>query len=177
MRLGPLRIAAVALAVAAATVPGLANAATRPLQTDNGVVQSVSETQIELRALDGSVVALTVGPATKIRLNGAPSSLSALRPGFVAEVLHRGARPAVLVRAFGKVPIVTERGVVTSLTRAAITVRRDDGVVVTVALDASTRFRRLGQPVGRHAARPGARVAVRHPESGAARLVTVLRRP
>jgi len=172
-----VRTAIVMLAVATATAPALASAAPTALQTDRGVVQSISETQIELRALDGSIVPLAIGPATRIRLNGAPASLSAIRPGFVAEVLHRGARPAVLVRAFGKVPVLTDRGIVTALTRAAITVRTDGGALVTIPLDASTRFRRFGQPTGRFAARPGARVAVRHPENGAARLVTVLKRP
>lgn len=179
MTLGLLRTAVVALVAAAAMIglPGVAGAGTVALQTDRGVVQSISETQIELRALDGSIIPLAIGPATRIRLNGAAAALSQIKPGFVAEVLHRGARPAVLVRAFGKTPILTDRGIVTALTRTAITVRTESGALVTIPLEASTRFRRFGQPVGRFAARPGARVAVRHPENEAARLVTVLKRP
>ena len=179
MRLGLVRTTALALATAAAALalPGVAAARASALQTDRGVVQSVSDTRIELRALDGSVVPLAIGPATRIRLNGAPAALSQIRPGYVAEVVHRGNRPAVVIRAFGKVPVVVDRGTVTALTGTSITVQSDTGALVTIPLDAATRFRRLGQPVGRFAARPGARVAVRYPEGGTARLVTVLRRP
>lgn len=173
-----MRSTVVVIATAALLVlPAVAGAGTSALQVDRGVVQSISDTQIELRALDGAVVTLAIGPATRIRLNGAPALVAQLRPGFVAEVLHRGARPAIVVRAFGTVPVLVDRGIVTALTRAAITLRTDAGTTVTIPLNAATRFRRLGQPVARAAARPGARVAVRHPELGVARLVTVLRLP
>ena len=178
MRLGLVRSTVVVLATAAWLVlPGVSGAGTAALQLDRGVVQSISDTQIELRALDGAVLTLTIGPTTRLRLNGAPASLAQIRPGFVAEVLHRGARPAVVVRAFGTVPILVDRGVVSSLSRTSITVLTDAGTTVTIPLDAATRFRRLGRPVPRAAARAGARVAVRHPEGGPARLVTVLRLP
>jgi hypothetical protein len=178
MRLGLVRSTVVVLATAASLVlPGVSGAGTAALQLDRGVVQSISDTQIEIRALDGVVLSLAIGPSTRLRLNGAPASLTQIRPGFVAEVLHRGARPAVVVRAFGTVPIVVDRGVVTSLSRTAITLRTDAGAAVTIALDASTRFRRLGRTVARAGARAGARVAVRHPDGGPARLVTVLRLP
>jgi len=178
MRLGLVRSAVVVIATTAWLVlPGTSGAATTALQLDRGVVQSISDTQIELRALDGAVLSLAIGPATRLRLNGAPASLVQIRPGFVAEVLHRGARPAVVVRAFGTVPILVDRGLVTSLSRMSITVRTNAGTAVTIPLDAGTRFRRLGRPVARAAARPGARVAVRHPEGGPARVVTVLRLP
>lgn len=178
MRLPLVRPAVVALATAAfLALPGVASAGTAALRLDRGVVQSITATEIELRALDGSLVTLAIGPATRIRLNGAPATVALVRPGFVAEVLHRGARPAMVVRAFGTVPVLVDRGVVTSLTRTAITLRTDAGTAVTVPLDAATRFRRLGAPVARAAARAGARVAVRHREGGPAKLVTVLRLP
>jgi hypothetical protein len=178
MRLGVVRSTVVLIAATASLVlPGVSGAGTAALQLDRGVVQSITGTQIELRALDGAVLSLAIGPATRLRLNGAPANLAQIRPGFVAEVLHRGARPAVAVRAFGTVPILVDRGVVTSLSRMSITVRTDAGTAVTIPLDAATRFRRLGRPVVRAAARAGARVAVRHPEGGPARLVTVLRLP
>jgi hypothetical protein len=178
MRLPLVRSAVVAIAAAALLLlPGVAGAGTSALQLDRGIVQSISETQIELRALDGAVLSLTIGPATRFRLNGARATLAQIKPGFVAEVLHRGARPAVVVRAFGTVPILVDRGVVTSLTQTAITLRTDAGTTSTIPLDAATRFRRLGRPVARAAARAGARVAVRHPDGTAAKLVTVLRLP
>lgn len=178
MRPGLVRSTVVVIATAAwLALPGLSDAGTAALQLDRGVVQSISDTQVELRALDGAVLSLTIGPATRLRLNGAPVSLAQIRPGFVAEVLHRGARPAVVVRAFGTVPILVDRGVVTSVGRSSITVQTDAGTTALIPLDAATRFRRLGRPVTRAAVRTGTRVAVRHPEGGPARLVTVLRLP
>ncbi len=178
MSLGRLRILVVAVSVALAiAVPAVAGAAPAALRLDRGVVQSVSATHIELRALDGSVVSLTIGPRTRIRLNGSPSSLTRIRPGFVAEVLHRGAKSAAVVRAFGTVPAVVDRGIVTALTATSITLQTDEGVEVTVPLGRTTRFLRRGRPVSSLAAGAGARVTVRHPEGGAARLVRVLQMP
>lgn len=177
MSLGRVRtvIAATAVTLAIA-IPATASAGTTALRLDRGVVQSISPTQIELRALDGTVAALTIGPRTKIRLNGSPAGVMRIKPGFVAEVLHRGARPAVVVRAFGTVPVIVDRGIVTALTPTSITLQTETEVV-TVALSRKTRFLRLGRPVTSLAAGPGARVAVRYPEGGPARLVRVLRMP
>jgi hypothetical protein len=162
--------------VLAIAIPAVASAGTAAMRLERGVVQSISASQIELRALDGSVVALTIGPRTRIRLNGSPAGIARIRPGFVAEVLHRGARPAVVVRAFGTVPVVVDRGIVTALTPTSITVQTDEAVV-TVPLSRTTRFLRRGRPVTSLAAGPGARVAVRYPEGEPARLVRVLRMP
>ncbi len=157
MRLGLVRSTVVVIATAAwLALPGVSGAGTTALQLDRGVVQSISDTQIELRALDGAVLTLTIGPATRLRLNGAPASLAQIRPGFVAEVLHRGARPAVVVRAFGTVPILVDRGVVTSLSRTSITRahRRGDGS------DDPARCRHAvppPRPAGRPRSRPGRR--------------------
>jgi hypothetical protein len=169
-----LRIAIVATLAVVLVVPGLAAARAAAPTIDRGVVQSVSATEIVLRALDGSLVQLAVGPLTTVRLNGAPSHLAALRPGFVAEVTHRGDRPAGLVRAFGRVK-VEARGVVTVLSVTTIEVRTAAGTV-TIPLTSTTRFRRHGLPVKRAAAGPGALVTVVHDEGGPARVIRVLRR-
>jgi len=167
---------AVASAAVGLALPGVAGAAPGGLTTDRGVVQSVSPTEIVLRELDGSAVTLAVGPSTRVKLNGGPALLASVQPGFVASVVHNGPRPAIVVRAFGKVASVTDRGVVTALTPATITLRIQDGTQVTIALDAATQFRRFGLPVRAGAARPGALVAVSHPVGGAARVVSVLKR-
>ena len=170
-------VAAAALLTLALAPAGAVAAVSAAPQVERGIVQTVTPGQVELRALDGTVVSLAVGPATRVRLNGGPASLSQIQPGFVAEVTHRGNRPAIIVRAFGAVPLVVERGTVTALSKTSISMLTDAGAIVTIELDSSTRFvRRGGLPVGRFAARPGARVAVRHPDGGRARLVTVLKR-
>lgn len=170
------RIVVIALAGLLLAAPGLARAVPLGLATDQGVVQSVSPTAIVLRTLDGSMLTLAVGPSTRVRLNGGPAQLTDVQPGFVAAVVHNGARAAVVVRAFGRVALVTDRGRVTSLTASSIAVRTASGAILSISLDATTRFRRLGLPVSRAAARPGALVAVVHPPNGVARVVRVLRR-
>ncbi len=176
MTLRPLRLLTVAIAVLALALPAAGMAAADDVTTDRGVVQSVGSGQIVLRALDGSVVSFTVSPTTRVKLNGARVSLADIKPGFVATVVHDGAAPAMLIRAFGKPAKVTDRGVVTALTRSAITLQTADGVTVTVALDPSTQFRRLGLPAKRFLARPGALVGVTHAVDGPARVVNILKR-
>ena len=176
MTLRVVRTLIIASAAVGLSFPVVAGAASGGLTTDRGIVQSVSATELVLRGLDGSAVSIAVGPSTRVKLNGRPALLANVQPGFVASVVHNGSRPAVVVRAFGKVASVTDQGVVTALTPATITLRTQDGAQVTIALDAGTRFRRFGLPVRAGAARPGALVAVTHPVGGAARVVSVLKR-
>jgi hypothetical protein len=176
MKLGPLRLFVAAIAVLALALPASGIGATADPTIDRGIVQSVGSGQIALRALDGNVSSFAVSAATHVRLNGQPSSLANLLPGYVASVAHNGAAAAVWIRAFGKPPVLSERGIVTALTRTAITLRTDGGASVTVPLDPSTRFRFRGVPAARFLARPGAIVAVKHTADGPAKVVNVLRR-
>ena len=171
-----LRLLGSTLAVFALVAPSVASAGSAELRTDRGVVQSVDSTQIILRALDGSVVSYPLSAITRVKLNGLRTTIDEIKPGYVAAVIHDGAAPAVLVRAFGKPSIITDRGVVTALSKTSITVRTNAGVLVTVSLDASTRFQFLGLPTRRFVARSGAVVAVRHPDGAPARVVNVLKR-
>lgn len=171
-----MRWALVALLAAALAAPGLASAASR-IERDRGVVQTVSDAEIVLRALDGTLVPLAIGPATKVKLNGRPSQLASLRPGFIAEVVHRGPSPAVLVRAFGVVRRVAVRGVVAALAPESIEILTAPGPVVSVPLSPRTRFLRAGRAVRPVAAELGARVVVVREEDGPALLVRVLGPP
>lgn len=176
MMLRPLRLLTVALAGLALALPAVGIAAAADVTNDRGIVQSVDSGHIELRALDGSVASYAVSPATRVKLNGIRVSLSVIRPGYVATVVHDGTAPALLIRAFGRLPDVTDRGLVTALTKTAITLRTLGGGSVLVPLDTSTRFRFRGLPATRFLARPGAFVAVMHVVDGAARVVNVLKR-
>jgi len=68
-----------------------------PLVTDRGIIVSVGPTSLVLRVVGGTVT-ITVGPATSIQLNGSPAGISDLRPGYIAEVAHRGSEPALTIR-------------------------------------------------------------------------------
>jgi len=174
----PLRLLIVAIALMALALPaaGLAGTAVKAGAT-RGVVQSVDASQIVLRTLDGSVVTFAVMPRTPVRLNGSPATITDVRPGFVARVTYDLQSRALLIEAFGAAaPTTTDRGAVIAVTRTSITLRTAGGASMTVAVDASTRFRLHGSPARRQLVRPGAQVAVTHAADGPATVVNVLKR-
>jgi hypothetical protein len=71
-----------------------------PFVVDKGVIVSVSSTSLTLRT-SGGVVMITVGPGTTVVLNGQSANLGDLRPGYAAEIAHRGNEPALTIRARG----------------------------------------------------------------------------
>lgn len=176
MTFGPIRLLLAVAVAAALALPAVGTAAATDVTTDRGIVQSVGVGQIVLRSLDGSVEAFAIGPATRVKVNGVPASIVEVKRGFVATVVHDGSAPSLIVRAFGRAAAVTDRGIVTALTRGAITLRTFDGAAVTIPLDEATRFRFHGVPAPRFLARPGAVVSVKHLPGGTARVVDVLKR-
>jgi len=68
-------------------------------QIDKGAIVSVSAFLIVLHQANGATVAVSVGPQTSVILNDVAASLSDLRPGYLAAVLHYGAQPAREIRA------------------------------------------------------------------------------
>ncbi len=72
-----------------------------PLVVDKGVILSVNSGSLVLRTAAGPVT-ITVGPSTAVQLNGRSANLADLRPGYAAEVSHRGSEPALQIRAVGK---------------------------------------------------------------------------
>ena len=177
MTIRGLRAVAVVGAILALVLPAAANAGSSAKFVDEGVVQSVGQGQLVLKALDGSVLTFTVTAGTKVRLNGTPAAVTAIAPGFVATVVHDKRAVASQIRAFGTLTPVTARGVVAAVTPRAITVRVAGGATLTLKVDRTTRFRFKGQPVGRGLARPGATVAITHAADQTALVVNVLKRP
>jgi hypothetical protein len=164
----------VAAAAAAAAAPAGHAQANEPI-VDQGVVQSVTDRTIIIRALDGSSMSFVVGGAARVLLNGARVPLLTIRPGFVAEVTHRGMGRAFRIRAFGRVAEV-ERGVVRSLSRQGLLLEREGAGELTIPVTSRTRVRMGGVPVGRWAVRPGRRVTVLLAQDGSARVVILRRR-
>jgi hypothetical protein len=164
--------------VATVVLSGTAGAAVRELEIDRGIVQSVSTTQIVLRELDGNSVALAVGSATRVLLNGFPAQLSDIQPGFVAAVAHNGPRPARVIRAFGRVAANVDRGVIASVSGRQFVLRLADGSLLTLRVTPSTRVRLNGFPATPAAIRPGRLARVTHTADGRAKLVQLVgRRP
>jgi hypothetical protein len=143
--------------------------------TDRGVVQTVAPQRLVVRALDGSDLEFLVDTGTRVVLNGVRARLAAIRPGFVAEVVHQESGRALRIRAFGQIA-GTERGVIVSRGQGELRLQRADGIEIAVALTRRTRIRRNGVLLGRWALRPGRRATVVFAENGSARLVVLGRR-
>ena len=71
----------------------------RDYRIDKGRVRQVASGSITLLERDGSLVTVPVAADARIRLNGSPVSLSALRRGTVATTIRDGGRPAETVIA------------------------------------------------------------------------------
>jgi hypothetical protein len=163
MRL-PVALAVVAAAASLAAAPAGAAAAA----TDSGVVQSVSPARIVLRELDGSTVTIAMAPRTRVLVNGVAAALADIRPGFVATVAHNGARPARLVRAFGRLQRLVTRGILVSVSRRTVAVRTTAGETLTVRVTARTRIRVRGLAARLADLRRGAAIEVTHTPGGEA---------
>ena len=141
---------------------GTASARPGNLVLDRGIVQSVTSSQVVLRALDGSTVTITVGPHTKVFLNDAPAPLSAIQPGFVVGALHDGNRPAVYVRAVGRVAVVVvDKGVIVSVSATSLVLRTAAGPV-TITVGPSTSVQLNGRTASLTDLRPGYAAEVSH---------------
>ena len=176
MLAAPRRLTVLVACLAALMLAGTATAGLRDLTIDRGIVQSVSPSQIVLRELDGSSVALTVDATTRVLLNGSPAQLTDIRPGFVAAVAHNGPRPARVIRAFGRVAANVDRGVIASVSARQFVLRRADGSLLTLRITPSTRVRLNGFPATPAAIRPGQRARVTHTTDGKAKLVQLVGR-
>lgn len=140
---------------------GAASARNINLVLDRGVVQSVSSSQVVLRALDGSTITITVGPRTRVFLNSDPAPLSSIQPGYVAGALHDGSRPAVYVRAVGRAPLVIDRGLIVSISSTTLTLRTSGGVVM-ITVGAGTSVLLNGQSATLADLKPGYAAEVAH---------------
>jgi hypothetical protein len=141
---------------------------------ERGIVQSVTPSAVVLRALDGSDVEVRIGPLTRVRLNGLPAALTDVRPGFVAEAVRYGTRPAARLRAFGRLTGVTERGRLLVVRDSALVLRTGAGRV-RIPLAGGTLFRRQGRLVTPRILQVGMRVEVVRSDDGSAQVVRIIR--
>jgi hypothetical protein len=162
------------LGVVVAAFGAASTAAAADRVVDRGIVQTVSSETLVLRALDGVDVEVRLGPLTRFRLNGRPATVGDLRPGFVAEAVHDGARPALRVRVFGRVTTTTERGRLVGVHDASLVLRGGSGRV-RVPLTDTTLVRRRGRLVALRVLRVGMRVEVVRAADGSAEVVRILR--
>ena len=140
---------------------------------ERGIVQSVDPTTLVLRALDGTDVAVRLGPGTRVRLNGRAATVAEISPGFVAEVVTAGSGPARVVRAFGDVERGVVRGVLLRVAPRGLLLRRASGRSVRIAIGARTTVWRGGTRLGLRVLRPGMQIDVYRAAGGGARVVVI----
>ena len=162
------------LGIVAAALAAASTATAADRVVERGIVQSVSPTALVLRALDGVEVEVRLGPLTRFRLNDEPATLADLQPGFVAEAVHYGARPALRVRAFGRVATAAERGRLVGVRDAWLILRGGSGRI-RIPLTDGTVVRRSGRLVALRVLRVGMRVEVVRAADGSAEVVRILR--
>lgn len=167
--------ARIVLGVAVAWLVAAAPAVAADRVVERGIVQSVAERSLVLRALDGAELTVPVGPATRVRVNGLPATLVEIRPGFVAEALRYGSRPAVRVRAFGRLRAEVVRGRLVALRAASLVLRIPRAGRLRVTVTDATVVRRHGRRVPPQRLQRGMRVEVVRVEDGSARVVRILR--
>ncbi len=149
---------------------------TVPLTVERGMVELATATSLSIRTQQARLILVNIGPTTQVSVNGAPASLTQIVPGTRVAVGHRGAAPAERIRAVvpptpPAAPTVTDRGRVTAIDDAGLTIRRGrDGAVILIAIDGATQVE--GGTLG--GVTPGTRVAIRHAEGGPAKLITIL---
>jgi hypothetical protein len=163
----------VVLAAACAALVPAATAVAADRVVERGIVQSVDTSGLVLRALDGTDVRISVGAGTRVRLNGRPTTLDAIRTGFVAEAVTIGTGPAVVIRAFGRASAGAETGRLAAVRPRAIMLRRGPGDVVRIPLTRSTRVWRGSARLGLGALRRGMSVQVVLGANGSARVVLI----
>ena len=167
MKVRLLLVAAVALLAASAP------AAAADRVVERGIVQSIDPTAIVLRALDGTDVAVRLGPVTRFRLNGRAATVADIHPGLVAEVVTIGPGPALVVRAFGDVERAAVRGVLLRIAPRGLLVRRVSGRPVRIAVNARTTVWRGGRRLGLRVLRPGMQIDVFRAAAGVARVIVI----
>lgn len=152
-------LAAAALAAgSAAAAPGGAGAAKpgraavqakllRASGSGTGIVQAVRARRVVVRALDGSIVRVPVGPRTRVFVNGVRAALADVKPGFVAVFDGPALGAARVLRAVDPSPrLAAGFATVQSVSEGAVVVTGADGITLTIPVDASTSVFLNGRP-------------------------------
>jgi hypothetical protein len=118
-----------------------------PQQTDQGVVQSVSATEVVLKALDGSSVTVPVDGSTRVLVDGKVGTLQAVKPGFVAVATWKPGKAAQALQAFDLSPKSGERlATVKSVSSTRVVVTGANGGTITIHANVRTHVFLDGRP-------------------------------
>lgn len=118
-----------------------------PQETDQGVVQSVSASEVVLKTLDGSSVTVPVDGSTRVLVDGKLGTLQAVKPGFVAVAKWKAGKAAQQLQAFDLSAKSGERlATVKSVSSTRVVVTGANGGTVTIHANARTHVFLDGRP-------------------------------
>jgi preprotein translocase subunit YajC len=145
----PVGASAVALYNPASHVAASVQAvAPLPLAVVEGTVTAIGSASLTIAPQRGAAVTVTSNAATRVLLNGAPASLSALATGDRAAALFNSSTHLALdVQAeTQRAVLLAVQGQVTAVAAGSITIAPAHGSPVTVTVDASTQVSLDGAP-------------------------------
>ena len=164
--------ARVPLVAVAALLAASAPAGAAERVVERGIVQSIDSTTIVLRALDGTDVAVRLGPVTRFRLNGRPRRSRTSTPASLQRSSHRpGARPRRPCLRRRRAGRGARRGAADRFPRAARPTRV--GRSVRIAMNARTTVGTVACASVLRAVRPGMRVDVYRAPAAVARVIVI----
>ncbi len=123
---------------------------------DRGKVTAVGPLTLTLNEADDSVVTISVAPNATVKRNGATATLAQVQPGDNAVTMGIDGSPAIQVRATAPPPPpVTTKGRVLAVGSSSLTLREQDGTVVTIPVAASATVKLNGQSGSLSQIQPG----------------------
>ena len=131
-------------------------------ETTRAVIMQVLGRRVRVRALDGVMTWLVLTPKAEILLNGKPARLTDLRKGFVAESTLNAKGRVTSLKVTGRLPVVTETGVLQTSDGIQVGIRRADATILSIPVDATTTVVMIdAQPATLADLAPRMRVVVR----------------
>jgi hypothetical protein len=114
---------------------------------DRGKVTAVGPLTLTLKEIDDSMVTITVASNATVKLNGAAATLAQVQPGDDATTMGIDGAPAIQLQATAPpAPPVTTQGRVLAVGSSSLTLREQDGTVVTIPVALTAIVRVNGQP-------------------------------
>ena len=114
---------------------------------DRGKVTAVGSLTLTLVESDGSTVTVSIASNATVKLDGATATLAQVQPGDNAMTVGIDGAPAIQLQATAPpLPPVTTQGRVLAVGSSSLTLKEQDGTVVTIAVAPNAVVRVNGQP-------------------------------
>jgi hypothetical protein len=123
---------------------------------DRGKVTAVGSLTLTLKELDGSVVMVAVAPNAAVKLNGAPATLAQVQAGDSATTMGIDGAPATQLEATSPPqPPVNTQGRVLAVSSSSLTLKEQNGTVVTIQVAPNASVKVNGQSAQLSQIQPG----------------------